>query len=104
MAAAYVLAGEIRAHPSDPAVALAAYEGRMRPFIERKQAAARSFAASFTPRTAFGVWLRNTATFAMAIPGLPGLLLGPQLRDDLALPDYNEPETLPTRLERSSRS
>jgi 2-polyprenyl-6-methoxyphenol hydroxylase-like FAD-dependent oxidoreductase len=87
MAAAYVLAAELADCDGDPAPAFARYEARMRPFVERKQASARSFATSFTPRTALGVWLRNAATYAMAIPGVPGLLVGSQLRDNLELPD-----------------
>lgn len=87
MAAAYVLAAELADCDGDPTPAFARYEARMRPFVERKQAAARSFATSFTPRTALGVWLRNAATYAMAIPGVPGLLVGSQLRDNLELPD-----------------
>jgi 2-polyprenyl-6-methoxyphenol hydroxylase-like FAD-dependent oxidoreductase len=87
MTEAYVLAGELCA-TDDHAAAFAAYEARLRPFIDAKQKAARAFAGSFTPRTAFGVWARNQATRLMAIPGVPGLLIGPQMRDDFALPDY----------------
>jgi 2-polyprenyl-6-methoxyphenol hydroxylase-like FAD-dependent oxidoreductase len=87
MTEAYVLAGEI-ARQADHAAAFAAYESRLRRFVDAKQASARSFASSFTPRTAPGVWLRNQAARLMAIPGLPNLLVGAQMRDDIELPDY----------------
>ncbi len=87
MTEAYVLAGEL-CRSTDHLGAFAAYERRLRPFIEGKQKAARGFASSFTPRTGFGIWLRNQAANLMAIPGLPGLLVGAQMRDDFVLPDY----------------
>lgn len=87
MTEAYVLAGELCA-TDDHSRAFAAYEERLRPFADAKQSSARSFASSFTPRTALGVWLRNQATKLMAIPGVPGLLVGAQMRDDFELPSY----------------
>ena len=87
MTEAYVLAGELTRGP-DHAAAFARYEARLRPFIDGKQKSARAFATSFTPKTALGVWLRNQAIRLMALPGLAGLLIGPQMRDDFELPDY----------------
>jgi 2-polyprenyl-6-methoxyphenol hydroxylase-like FAD-dependent oxidoreductase len=87
MTEAYVLAGEL-CTSDDHESAFASYERRLRPFIDGKQKAARSFASSFTPRTTFGVWLRNRAVSLMAIPGLSGLLVGPLMRDAFTLPDY----------------
>ena len=87
MTEAYVLAGEL-CQSIDHLEAFASYEGRLRRFIEGKQKAARAFASSFTPKTSFGVWFRNQATRLMAIPGVPGLLVGAQMRDDFALPRY----------------
>lgn len=88
MTEAYVLAGELALADGDHGRAFAAYERRLRSFVEGKQKSARAFASSFTPRTALGVWLRNQATRLMAIPGVPGLLIGAQMRDDFKLPDY----------------
>ena len=88
MTEAYVLAGELARHDGNHAIAFAAYEKRLRRFVEGKQRAARAFASSFTPRTALGVWLRNQATRLMAVPGVPDLLMRAQLRDDFELPDY----------------
>jgi 2-polyprenyl-6-methoxyphenol hydroxylase-like FAD-dependent oxidoreductase len=87
MTEAYVLAGEL-ACDEDYERALRSYESRLRRFVQGKQKSARSFAASFTPRTAFGVWLRNQAVQLMALPGMPDLLVGAQMRDDFDLPHY----------------
>ena len=76
MTEAYVLAGEIARADGDYRGAFAAYESRLKRFVEAKQKAARDFASAFTPRTALGVWLRNQATRLMAVPGMPGLLMG----------------------------
>ncbi len=88
MTAAYVLAGEL-CETGDCAKAFAAYEARLRPFVDAKQNSARAFASSFTPRTALGIWLRNQAVRLMALPGVPGLLIGAQMRDDFELPRYS---------------
>ncbi|MBU3887903.1 FAD-binding domain [Methylosinus sp. KRF6] len=88
MTEAYVLAGEISRAPGDHAKAFAAYDARLRPFIEGKQRTAESFASTFVPQTELGIWLRNQATKLMALPGAANLMLGKSLRDDFALPDY----------------
>ena len=88
MTQAYVLAGELAASPDGHATAFRTYEARLRRFVDGKQRAARSFAGSFAPRTAMGVWVRDHATNLFALPGLPGLLIGPQMRDAFTLPDY----------------
>ena len=88
MTEAYVLAGELKRSGGDYAAAFAAYEGRLRKFIEGKQEAAEAFAASFTPKTAFGVWFRNQATRAMRLPVIADWLVGKSVRDNFDLPDY----------------
>jgi 2-polyprenyl-6-methoxyphenol hydroxylase-like FAD-dependent oxidoreductase len=59
MLGAYILAGELRRSGGDYTAAFAAYEGRMRPFIEEQQRSAARFARSFAPKTVAGIWLRN---------------------------------------------
>lgn len=88
MTGAYVLAGEIARASGDYAKAFAAYDARLRPFIEGKQHTAESFASTFVPQTEFGIWLRNQATKLMALPGAASLMLGKSLSDDFVLPDY----------------
>ncbi|HEX4296860.1 MAG TPA: FAD-binding domain [Devosia sp.] len=88
MAEAYTLAGELHAAPGDHLRAFAAYEQRLRPYVERKQKAARGFAASFVPTSAIGLWLRNFSIDAVGRLGLTRMLFGAQLNDDLQLGDY----------------
>lgn len=88
MIAAYVLAGELHRANGDHRAAFAAYEARLRPFIETKQNSAVQFASSFAPRTQLGISIRNLVTKAMKIPFIAELALGRSLRDDLMLPDY----------------
>jgi 2-polyprenyl-6-methoxyphenol hydroxylase-like FAD-dependent oxidoreductase len=86
IAGAYILAGELARASVD--VALAAYEQKFRPFIERKQKAARRFASSFAPHSSFGLWVRDRALGAMKIPGLGDWLIRRTVADDFDLPDY----------------
>lgn len=84
---AYVLAGEL-ARAVNAADAFARYEGRLRPFIGRKQRGAATLGGAFAPRTHFGMWFRNLVTRAFALPGVARLAIGRSLVDRLALPDY----------------
>lgn len=88
LAEAYVLAGEIRRHPSDVHAALASYQARLMPFIARRQRYAEKLVPSFVPRTAQGVRIRDFATRLMRIPVFARLLMGRYLRDETSLPDY----------------
>jgi 2-polyprenyl-6-methoxyphenol hydroxylase-like FAD-dependent oxidoreductase len=90
MAAAYVLAGELGTSSSSPEEPLRRYEKRLHPFMLGKQEAAKKFAGSFTPRTRWGLFLRNQVTKAFAIPYLPKLLMGSSLLDRIDLPDYSK--------------
>jgi 2-polyprenyl-6-methoxyphenol hydroxylase-like FAD-dependent oxidoreductase len=65
MLGAYVLAGELGRAPNDVASAVATYEKRLRPFIEKQQASAASFAGSFAPSTTLGLTIRDLALKAM---------------------------------------
>lgn len=58
------------------------------PFLQRKQAAAATFASSFTPKSAFGVTFRNFVTRLLRMPFLADFLIGRSLRDDIELPEY----------------
>ena len=56
--------GELVVAQGGYASAFETYEQRLRPYgerkqVERKQKAACDFAASFVPRSAYGLWLRN---------------------------------------------
>jgi 2-polyprenyl-6-methoxyphenol hydroxylase-like FAD-dependent oxidoreductase len=98
MAAACVLAGELGATGSSPEQALHSYEKRLHSFMLGKQEAAKKFAGSFTPRTRWGLFLRNQVTRAFALPFLPKLLMGSSLLDRIDFPDYSETGLQPARI------
>ncbi|OBF09685.1 FAD-binding domain [Mycobacterium sp. 852002-10029_SCH5224772] len=84
---AYVLAGELARAGGDHRRAFDAYETRLRPFIESKQAGAARFIGFFATRTRFGLWVRNMAIRTMNFAPMATLLAG-DVRDDFELPDY----------------
>ena len=88
LAQAYVLAGELHRHGDDAAVAIARYQSRLQAVVARKQKHAESLVASFVPRTALGVRVRDYATLLMRLPVFPRLLMGRYFHDEMALPEY----------------
>ncbi|MGH7634645.1 MAG: FAD-binding domain, partial [Gemmatimonadaceae bacterium] len=90
MAEAYALAGELAVPPGHHGSAFAAYERRLRPYVERKQKGARRFAASFVPSGAFGLWFRNVTINVADRLGLTPLLFRAQMRTGIDLPDYRD--------------
>jgi len=88
MAEAYILAGELHAAAGDHAKAFQAYEHRLQPFVQRKQKAARGFAASFVPKSAFGLWFRDAILNLITALGLTSMAFRGQLNDPLVLPAY----------------
>ena len=91
IAEAYVLAGELHACGGDYATAFARYEQRLMPFLTQKQRAAAKFAASFAPKTAAGIALRNQVTQLMRVPFIADFAIGRALRDEIVLPRYDLP-------------
>ena len=87
MAEACVLAGELRNCGGDHAAAFARYQGRMMPWLARKQRAAK-FASSFSPRTVFGITFRNLVLRLLRLPFVVDFLFGRELRDEVKMPDY----------------
>jgi 2-polyprenyl-6-methoxyphenol hydroxylase-like FAD-dependent oxidoreductase len=73
LAGACVLARELNATP-DVRAALAAYERRVRPAVERKQAAGRRFAKWFVPEDRFHLLVRDAAMRLSAWPVASGLV------------------------------
>ena len=88
MTAAYVLAGELAKSKGGYEVAFRRYENLLRPFMEEKQQAARTFASAFAPKTSFGLFVRNQVMKALRVPGLAKLTIGRGITDRLTLPDY----------------
>lgn len=89
MAEAYVLAGELHACRGDFATAFAQYEERLMPFLAKKQQTAERFASAFAPRTSFGIAFHDLVTRLLRVPMVANFVIGRDLRDDIALPDYN---------------
>jgi 2-polyprenyl-6-methoxyphenol hydroxylase-like FAD-dependent oxidoreductase len=73
MAGACVLARELDATP-DVRAALAAYERRVRPAVERKQAAGRRITRWFVPEDRFHLLIRDAAMRLSAWPIASGLV------------------------------
>ncbi len=88
MTEAYVLAGELACAGRDYRRAFDAYETRLRPFVEGKQAAAQKYLPVFATQTRLGLWFRDAAMRAMNFRPLAELLLSRSLRDDFELPTY----------------
>lgn len=88
LAEACVLAGELHRQPDDAAAALLRYQARLQTVVARKQKQAERLVASFVPRTALGVRMRDYATLLMRLPWFPKLLMGRYFHDEMALPDY----------------
>jgi 2-polyprenyl-6-methoxyphenol hydroxylase-like FAD-dependent oxidoreductase len=88
IAEAYVLAGELAATPHDVAGALARYEERLMPFLRRKQLAAMKLASTFAPASSLGIAFRDVATRLMRFAPFADWVVGRDLRDDIALPEY----------------
>ena len=89
MTEAYALADELERASGNHLAAFESYEQRVRPFVEGKQKAAESLAASFVPRTPLGIWARNQATRLMGLPWIADWMIGRSVsvRDDFELPD-----------------
>lgn len=88
LAAAYVLAGELHRHGGDTGAAIAQYQARLQAVVARKQKHAESLVASFVPRSALGVRVRDYATLLMRLPAFPRILMGRYFKDEMALPEY----------------
>ncbi|AUN43176.1 FAD-dependent oxidoreductase [Tsukamurella tyrosinosolvens] len=86
---AYVLAGELLAADGDHHSAFAAYEDRMRPFVDRAQRFARTAGdGGLMPRSPAQMWLRNQ--MIKATPYVPKALMGrglEQIADTVSIAD-----------------
>ena len=88
MAGAYILAGELDRAAGNYAIAFQNYENCFRDFIVTKQKAAEDFAGSFTPRTRFGIFVRDQVLRLSAIPFVADWLMRRFITDDFELPVY----------------
>jgi len=88
MVAAYVLAGELAKSGGYYEAAFHRYERILRPFMDEKQKAAKTYANSFAPKTRFRLFVRNQVLKALRIPGVAELTIGRSITDRLTLPSY----------------
>jgi len=88
MVGAYILAGELKEANGDYQLAFEQYEKLFKPFMEKKQKSAHSFAKSFVPKSYFGIWLRNLAFKLMSSPAFSKLFLNQFKDKGLTLKNY----------------
>lgn len=88
MVGAYILAGELKLANGNYKPAFAQYENIFKPFIDKKQKSAQSFAKSFVPKSNFGIWLRNQVFKLMSFPLLTNMLFNQFKDKELKLKDY----------------
>jgi 2-polyprenyl-6-methoxyphenol hydroxylase-like FAD-dependent oxidoreductase len=81
MAEAYVLARQLSAC-ANHTEAFTRYETCLMPFLRRKQMSATKLAASFVPKTAVGISIRNVVTRLLGVPIVADFFIGRDLRDD----------------------
>lgn len=89
MAAAYILAGELYKADGDYAEAFKRYEQLFAPFIAGKQKAALRFAGMFAPKSRMALFTRNQVMNLLTVPWVADLTFARDLRDNLALPEYD---------------
>ncbi|MEU6117274.1 hypothetical protein ABZ840_22375 [Streptomyces sp. NPDC047117] len=87
LVAAYVLDGELARADGDHRAAFARYERRIRPYAEGCQKGGDRTGPFLAPRTATGLWLRNTL---LSRPFLLDRMLraGQKVSSTVELPDY----------------
>jgi 2-polyprenyl-6-methoxyphenol hydroxylase-like FAD-dependent oxidoreductase len=88
MIAAYVLAGELHRSHGDYALAFRRYEELFGPFVLKKQQAALRFAGYFAPRSRLSLFVRNQMMNLMRIPWIADLVVGRDIADKIAIPQY----------------
>ncbi len=85
---AYILAGELKNANGNYTIAFEQYKNIFKPFIDRKQKIAKTFAKSLVPKSNFGIWLRNTFTNLMFLPFVSRLFIKQFMDDKLKLKTY----------------
>lgn len=88
MVGAYILAGELKEANGNYQQAFEEYEKQFKPFMEKKQKLAQSFAKSFVPKSYFGIRLRNLAFKLMSISIFSKLFINQFKDNGLKLKNY----------------
>jgi 2-polyprenyl-6-methoxyphenol hydroxylase-like FAD-dependent oxidoreductase len=88
MVGAYILAGELKEANGNYQEAFKQYQILFKPFMDKKQKAARFFAKSFIPKSNFGIWVRNTVFKLMSVSLFSKLFLNQFKDSELKLKEY----------------
>ena len=88
MVAAYILAGELHRSGGDYAKAFERYQELFGPFVLMKQEAALRFAGYFAPKSKASLFMRNQVMNLMRIPWVADFVVGRDIADKIALPNY----------------
>ena len=88
MIAAYILAGELHRCRGDYALAFRRYQKLFDPFVLKKQQAALRFAGYFAPKSRLSLFVRNQMMNLMKIPWIADLVVGGDIADKIAIPQY----------------
>lgn len=88
MIAAFILAGELHRSQGDYALAFRRYQELFGRFVLKKQQAALRFAGYFAPKSKFSLFVRNQGMNLMKIPWIADLVVGSDIADKIALPQY----------------
>ena len=88
MIAAYILAGELHRCQGDYALAFRRYQELFGPFVLKKQQAALRFAGYFAPKSRLSMFVRNQMMNLMRIPWIADLVVGRDIADKIAIPQY----------------
>ncbi|HEY2383135.1 MAG TPA: FAD-binding domain [Terriglobia bacterium] len=88
MVAAYIVAGELHRCQGDYSRAFERYQELFAPFVLKKQEAALRFAGYFAPRSKISLFMRNRMMSLMKIPWIADLVVGRDIADKIALPEY----------------
>jgi 2-polyprenyl-6-methoxyphenol hydroxylase-like FAD-dependent oxidoreductase len=86
MIEAYVLAAELARANGDHIAAFARYQARLAPLLRAKQDAATGLRLAFAPCGRVQLAVRNAVFRLLSLPGLPNLVMGRNLHDDVELP------------------
>lgn len=74
LAGAYILAGELSSHPTDPALAFANYEKLLRPLVNKAQYLPPGSPQIVNPETAWGIKVMNGILGLVSWTGIATLL------------------------------
>ncbi len=88
MAAAYILAGELRRANGDHGRAFARYQQLFGPFVVKKQHAARRIAGAFAPKSSLALFLRNQLFQLLSVRWVANAIVAGGFRDKIELPQY----------------